>query len=456
MSSIVYLTSGLAGVLNSAFEIARRLEAEGHDVHFVGWRDVGAAVVENGHRYTWVDVDEKIANDLRTRVAAVGMLRSLPAAIEGRRRLISSQAFADAIRGCAPELIICDIEMHAALLATRRLGIPTLVRSEWFSLYRQRGVPPLRSQLGPASDVRSHLRTASSWALLLGQRALHNSFGQLAPRKLVRRFAPFRFQTISRHDLRQIARANGVKLGDVTAWTHWLRPHVYPSTPSISTTLEELDFGTGMPSGHHYVGPMVHHGRREINATESHRQAMDRFMTDERAAGRSILYCSVGTMSTVTLEMVERVIEVVRRRSDLAVVVGLGGTSPSAGDVHPRVHVMQYAPQLAALAAVDAAVIHGGVNTINECVAMGVPMVVHSGGAVDQPGCAARVEHHGVGVRVDLLTAESTDVEAQIDRVLFEDGFGERVAALRQQADDAACERRLERIVEAMLSGGSA
>ncbi|MFK7894185.1 MAG: glycosyltransferase, partial [Granulosicoccus sp.] len=65
---------------------------------------------------------------------------------------------------------------------------------------------------------------------------------------------------------------------------------------------------------------------------------------------------------------------------------------------------------------------HGGVSTINEALVHGVPLIVINAGHVDQPGCTARVVHHGVGLACDMRALDPIELGNHIDYILGDTG----------------------------------
>ncbi len=78
------------------------------------------------------------------------------------------------------------------------------------------------------------------------------------------------------------------------------------------------------------------------------------------------------------------------------------------------------------------AIVHGGIATINECIMLGVPMIVYSGKKVDQNGNAARVEFHGLGLRGDRDQGTPALLVQRIDRVLADPQFSVNIDRMRK------------------------
>jgi UDP:flavonoid glycosyltransferase YjiC (YdhE family) len=103
------------------------------------------------------------------------------------------------------------------------------------------------------------------------------------------------------------------------------------------------------------------------------------------------------------------------------------------GNVPANVVVLQRAPQITILKRASAMITHGGLGSVKECVAHGVPMLVFPLD-VDQPGNAARVAHHGLGlVGGDVAKTSSRALLRMLDRVLREPQFAARCATFRDE-----------------------
>lgn len=451
MARIVYVTSGLVGILNSGLELARRLQVAGHDVTFVGWRDSGRQIEQQGFGFVRLDDDERALEQVRDRIAEVGRIRALPLARRLRRRLLESTEIEDTLRRLEPDLLIIDVEVHTAVIASRSLSIPTVLRIDFLSIYRNWNTPPLHTELAAPTNLPGRLSCWAAWVRTLVSRGIANTLGQLRPRAFSTRVGPFKYGTVSRHTIGQFARARGLRLREFTSWTDWLRPHVYPTIPLISSTASELELPGTDRGNLQYVGPLIHANHVDINTSASDRARWERTRDEATQLGRPIVYCGLGTLNPQVLVRVRNVIAAAHS-AEWTLVVGLGGSARASelDELPDNVLVLDYAPQLEVLAVANAAVIHGGINTINECISHDVPMVVHRGGLVDQPGGAVRVEHHGLGIRVDIDDDE-TDIGQSLNRVLTEPEFLNNVISMRK-----AFERYrgvLEDFIESVLGG---
>jgi zeaxanthin glucosyltransferase len=141
--------------------------------------------------------------------------------------------------------------------------------------------------------------------------------------------------------------------------------------------------------------------------------------------GRRTVLVTVGTLAgDVATDFHGRVVEAVR---PLGVQVILVGSAPVPAEnvlVAPRVPLLELLPRLSAV------VSHGGLNTVTETLAHGVPLVVapirH-----DQPVNAAAVARAGAGVRVHFDRVTPQRLRAALTAVLDEPGYRAAAARIR-------------------------
>ena len=92
---------------------------------------------------------------------------------------------------------------------------------------------------------------------------------------------------------------------------------------------------------------------------------------------------------------------------------------------------------------------HGGLGTIKECIYFGVPMIVFPM-MRDQPGNAARVAYHGLGI-VGQSRVSAGQVNALIDTVERNPSFRARAEAMgkkfREIEDSGIGIQVIERLV---------
>ncbi len=97
------------------------------------------------------------------------------------------------------------------------------------------------------------------------------------------------------------------------------------------------------------------------------------------------------------------------------------------------------------------AVVHGGINTVDECVLAGVPMLIYCGGETDMAGITERAVHHGLGVAGDSERDDPTMVCAHLERLLTDAAIRQSVDSMRDAFALYRDNRVLERVVQSLV-----
>ncbi|MBS2538286.1 glycosyltransferase [Catenulispora sp. NF23] len=152
------------------------------------------------------------------------------------------------------------------------------------------------------------------------------------------------------------------------------------------------------------------------------------FPTDWLDPDRKHVLISMGTLAAETSHgFYERAVQAVRPLGIQAVVTAAPETIPDPPDhvlVRARVPVLELMPHL------DAVVSHGGLNTVCESLAHGVPLVLAPIKG-DQPINAAQVAAAGAGVRVSFARTRPEVLRESIESVLEDKAIRKAAARVR-------------------------
>jgi MGT family glycosyltransferase len=150
----------------------------------------------------------------------------------------------------------------------------------------------------------------------------------------------------------------------------------------------------------------------------------------ERLRGGELIYASLGTVHTGRPELYRAIVEATAGLG-AQVVLSWGSGDGIALEGADHVLAVRYAPQRELLGRARLAITHGGLNTVMEALAAGVPLVVMPL-ANDQPGVAERVRFHGLG-EVVARRAGAAALRAAVRRVLAEPRYVERAEAMKRE-----------------------
>jgi zeaxanthin glucosyltransferase len=453
MAEIVFVARGMMSPLNASLALCRRLQSAGHQITYVSHDDIDDVVGANGFSFVRLEEDRSIRDDAmaESRRNPVKWLRTMRSARNRSARLDEIERVIGALN---PDLLIIDIEMHYAIIATASLRIPTVLAMNWFSVYRRPGFPPPGSRNIPDQTIGGKRAAQSEWRAVrlrgLGARARHK-IGRGGIGDLLR---PIGYGTYHYADLKAVARARGYPLRDETDRRQWLRPYTYTRYPVVCFNALEMELPHVPPPNLEYVGPMVDLQRVEPRVTG---EALARWETVRKhrlseASGRPLVYCTLGSY-WADLAFLRMIVDTFTRRSEWDLILGLGRQTSRAdfGHLPENVTVLEWAPQLEVLALADVAINHAGVTSVNEAISLGVPIIAYSPDLTDQDGVAARIAYHGLGVAAEWDTKDPARLEQHIEHVLDHEPYQLNVQAMREAFRRYESDRVAEVAIERFL-----
>jgi UDP:flavonoid glycosyltransferase YjiC (YdhE family) len=216
--------------------------------------------------------------------------------------------------------------------------------------------------------------------------------------------------------------------------------------PVLVLCPEAFDFpGTPRKANRHYIEPSV----------DLQRQELQPFAWEALDPAKPLIYCSLGSQAYVyahSSRVFRAIIEAVGEKPGWQMVLAVGPYLKVA-DFAPlpaNVVVVSWAPQLKMLERAAMMITHGGLGAIKECILLGVPMIVFPC-RWDQPHNAARVVHHGIGVRGNINDVSVGEIHKLIDGIAGNALFRQRIKAMsrtfREIENSGIGVRAVERIL---------
>jgi hypothetical protein len=356
-----------------------------------------------------------------------------------RDHYLESDEWALLLDELQPDILIIDEELPEAIIRIASLGKPMLLMQYFISTRWQPGIPPADSHLIPDGSLLNRIKITGEWLALWMKRSLTHVL------------APLIYAGIDRRSIiRSLARQTGFDYRRAVVH-HWF-PILFPDIPTLFLSAPEFDFTHEQEINGAYLGPLVWPQRVDV-VNEKTTKKLDTFLSLNAASGRPLIYCSLGTFWQMDIDYLQRVNRAFQLRPEWDLVLASGrGTAPDNFQPIPEnVLVLKRVPQLQVLEQSDVVLTHGGIGTINECITYGVPMIVYSTGQVDQNGNAARVEHHGLGLRGVINSSSPETIAGQIAQVLTEPHFRTNVQQMQAIYKRYQVEGRAVAIVEGLL-----
>ena len=436
MAKILCITTSLKGILHAGFQVVSVLEKAGHEVTYACPWDVENAVTTQGFRYLQLpEVNIEPAPSLPEFPRPMVKLKKLAVLIFGmkRRRMealnnLGMDAFVAVLEEMKPDLVLIDLELHDFIMTAVSRNYPTVLLSQWFSIWKNSMLPPISHSTIPGKGWSGHrLGIATAWIGIRIKRW----------RKVWKSRIRSGF-TDRASVLRYYAKTVGFPVKELIEYHPFPPPFTYRRLPAISMTAQELEFPHTPRPNLHYSGPMVFLDRKDTKADPGVVSQLDQIFKKKHLAGSKLIYCSVTTMSEGDQGFLSRVVEAVSDRPEWMLIIGLGGSSEKAFIGHKalkNVYAFKWVPQLQVLSYADCSINHGGIHTINECIHFAVPMLIYSGKKHDQNGCAARVAYHGLGISANKDADSVATIRLNIERILSRPNYQENVDRLKSKLD---------------------
>ena len=392
MTHFAFLSPPYAGHLNPMLALARGLVDRGHRATFVAQADVGPKVSRPDIGFAPVGARTHPPGRLTRMTARLGGTTGL-FGIGGviRDMAATTDMLCDDVPAMLHEIhagaIVADQTEPAGGLVARHLGIPFVSVANALLIDREPSVPP--PFIGWSYD-------ASPWGV---QR---NLGGYRIADWLMKPV----FEVIGR-------RARAWRLGGIETVEDCLSPLL-----QISQSVQGFDFPRSSQSSVLvHCGPFRRPDRRNWPPVD----------------GRPNVFCSLGTLQGGRLPIFRIVAEACRDRG-LALTVAHGGkldaTEAASLPGGPRVEA--FVPQRAVIRTASAVVTHGGLNTVLDALAAGVPLVVVPL-AFEQGATAARVARTGAGLVIPRRQLTPMRMTEALGALLDTPSYRERAAALRDE-----------------------
>lgn len=445
MARILCVTNGLPGLLYTSLEMARRLAAAGHEVTYCSYPETQSTVIAHGLPFVALEPGSHqafIAED-----ATVGSLRRLLDLPDRRRRALDSlglEGFRKLLSASRPDLLLIDGELHEQIIVAAAAGLNLALLNTFVAIWKRPGLPPPHHRVTPGVGWKgSRIGITLLW-LNLRLRKLRRAKALQLRHMGCDRLSLLRL--LARNEMFDLQR-------ETDAW-QWLIPFTYRRLPILSLHAREFEFSHSPPRNVTFVGPMVPELRadeRVTAETEMHLRALfERRRTSRRTR---LIYAGFGSFFSADADLLRRLIAVFETRHEWDLVISLAGREPpeNLSRLPRNVHLLPWVPQIEVLQQADVAVMHGGINTVDECVLAGVPMLIYCGKETDMAGTTQRAVHHRLGIAGDSENDSPAAIRAHLDRLLTDPVVRQSLDRMQRAFACYAEDGVLERVVRSLL-----
>jgi zeaxanthin glucosyltransferase len=400
---ILFMLLPETGAYNASLALARRLREQGYRILYGGPERFEEHVQAQGFAYERLEVPEpEFIKTLegQPQPGIIGRWQRTRKIIRYYRR--ESRALMDLsvarFAEINPALVLFDPLVWPYAELPLRSGVPIVSFSTTLASYFNLQVPPVFSDI-PAGDPdhwQVRLLNLLAWSRCI----------------LKARFNLFIYEKILPLFYGLLPQASGIKrirqLGATLCWGEY-GPRLIG--PELVVAPKELDFPQLVASNERtYIGACVDVARSD-----------GEFDWSDIDQSKLLVYCSLGTYSSAyphAYKLFSSVIDALKQRPDLQGIVQIGDVAAvdDFGDLPINIKLVKRVPQIEVLSKAKLFITHGGFSSTRESLFMGVPMLVFPCW-LDQPGNAARVVHHGVGLQGDIACVSPPQILDLLRRV---------------------------------------
>jgi zeaxanthin glucosyltransferase len=410
--------------VNVTFRLAGQLKNRGWRVVYIGPSHVEAHIRMQGFDYKVMEPDSAVreqagkalgnslGNSLgeskgRTSWRRRYIERRLEMLAESRARAHMLAQAGQWIQEMAPDLVLLDTLVWQYSVPFLALRVPILLINSCLTSEMNWRIPPVFSGLvpGKSGGLFSRSRNLWGWVKIVGSYYAgnlkqkisdHLAFGSILQPA----------EDALRPELQ--VKALGAKLRRGEYGYRLQLPQILLSPP-------EFDFPSAVAARRGcYAGTCIEPDRIEPS-----------FEWEGIDPEKPLVYCSTGSHPWMNRDrLYGAAVEAIRQRPHLQMILKVNDAE-EARRLEPlpeNVVVVQWVPQLNVLSRASLFITHGGFGSVKESIYYGVPMMVFPCG-MDQPGMAARVRYHGLGLAGNIREVNAGSLGSDIDRISGDPGF---------------------------------
>lgn len=412
MATIVFMPFHWASDMNASFALARKLQQRQHRVFYLTIPDTAKRIREQG--FGWLPIFGEVfpEGELEKQSAAETQGKAYGAAefkarVRGMCELLRNGEIGRAAGEIQPDLLLVSSGMPWVGIAAQQTGIPVIQFSSTLISVEDRSVPPFRTHLIPDGSWLSRMQIMLAWKKMFVRRRFRNRAWNISG------------------ELKALARACGFpgKKIDfaVETWPRLL-------LPELVFCPKEFDFPRRKaPAGAFFVEPSIDLRRKDTS-----------FPWSRLEPRKPMVFCALGSVLTTkaapqAARFFQAFLDAIRERPRLQAVVAIGShLQPSEFQCPANALVVSHAPQIEILKRCVLMVGHGGFSSVKECIYMGVPMLLVPF-FYDEPGNAARVVYHKLGLRLLLEEVSAATLGAGMDRLLGSSQYHQSMQAMSRK-----------------------
>ncbi|MEO1288288.1 MAG: glycosyltransferase [Chloroflexota bacterium] len=420
MAHIIFIINDLFSVRNAVIEMSKRLRRANHQVTIASVRQQRHHIEAYDIPYVQLDTLGTFQNHRPLVQQWLQINQRLDEAVEA----LGITSAVERIQALDPDLLVIEAELPEHVIALSQLNIPLATIGPFPNIYKLPKMPPLHHYIVPDEGddgTAEHIRRVwweYHWIVIKSE---IKYFLQSA--------GVYRLSI-----LRRLAKHVGFDFHKNASIFHWMRPITFTGLTYLYTHALEFDFPHQPPEKVQHMGALLNENRADAIGDPQQAEQLETVLNHaSQQANQRIIYCAFGSLFTGDdSNFIERLLEAVKHRSDWTVIISMGARREDAyTDIPEHVHIFSWVNQLRVLQDADVIVTHGGISTVMECLAYGVPMLSYPFPVNDQFGTASRIHYHRLGIVGQRDTDSPETIRGYIEQLLNNPLYRENVAKMQ-------------------------
>ncbi len=251
--------------------------------------------------------------------------------------------------------------------------------------------------------------------------------------------AIFRFPRLCRLFSKVIQKKFGLRYGDIAKEMEYNAPNL-----NFTYTIREFQiYPDEFPTAHYkYVGPAI-----------GDRVEQD---FDFSKVTTPLIYISLGTLLNTSATFFRKCIDAFRDET-VSVIISIGKTikKEQLGEIPDNIFIYPFVPQLKILKRASLFITHGGMNSVNEALYYGIPMLIIPVGN-DQPRVAQQIEDLHLGRYLKKKTLTPDILKDNAKRILKDMSYKENIIPFQKKSQATGGNAAIaEMILDALSQKGN-
>ena len=422
MATILFDPDPSTGHYNASYGLAECLKNNGHRIVYVGIEEFREVIYKKGwefytlepHPIPFIYLESKQYGSFVTWVNNI--TESLTRKREKQFMKIQN-TFDNTIKKINPDLILLDAFQIGKAVYYHKFNLKLITFQSMVATNEDSFAPPFRYSFVPSESILSDLYVKFLWKKRILWKNLRIHFYRL-----------WHFKQGYIEQLRKTAQQTGFPFDKEFDINHYVGyGFSFRSIPELILSPPEFDFRRKFKPNQYLVGPIMHYQRDSNHSDSRCLKVLDTINSVKANSNNKIafIYCSLGTNTFKELELVNKFFQKIRHlcftNKDICVMLSVGKHYDTnlLGNIPTNLFVFTTVPQMEILKHCDIMITHGGMNTLTECIINEIPMLVFPLVKIwDQPGNAARVVYHGLGLKGTIKGDSVTRIQSKINDIL--------------------------------------